>query len=862
SVINELLFINTYFVNSNNINIIKILLKNNSIISSTEDSLATSFNSSLRFANTNIFLNEKWFDRQSEETFNTNRLFNIGEYMVDYINGIIYCAVTDPQNFNIGTASYKNKAITTLFPHLISVEDIYYQTDILGKRNKKFSYLSFGDKTIVPDILDFADELSLNNNAVSIYQVNNNTVGVFVDNVVFVPGVTNQIKFVRGIFEYNDLLYNTHPLNFANFSLSDGFDIHISPISGQVFENVQFDGMNYYVLINQNITYLSSSITYTFNITRLSDSITLWDTAGIIIPGNPTKLILSGIGSPIEGDLVSINFSFNINNLSRVVVDYNKGEYYIDYTYIADEIIISYEYGDNVIDFRQNKNLPANTSYYVTYKAGALRDALLRNFGTLVDIPELSNFDIDFDRERYRDALTAALTSFIQGPTLSAIKNIGKTISHITPEVIESVFQNWSLGNTLLSQEQIKTTGNFQLLPAKFDNGVLINSPDQIIKFPINSNVRFEEGTFETWINPLWNGLDNDATLVFNILQDGYVIDPSKVFIGIAEYHPIINNGIFSISKLTNVSGIPNKNKDGIFIYYDQDISGNFQRWYVEIIDGYVAADSSNYKIKITSTGGFYDTKSLNTPKPSNLNIFTGTSSINLSINGTAPIDEGITFVSDVDHYILDTGQEKNKNRLSIYKDISGYLNFRVYDNNRVPYTLSADISGWKAGDLHHMATSWKLNTINNRDEMHLFIDGFEVPNIIKYGQKLKPYLHEKFRTVDPEEIIGLVDRDILSSTDLQTTTGSVAVTSSINFSTYNIFVGDTIHIDEIGFANPGYTILSINGQNLILSAPMPQTLSNGRFSINRTQFTVISNIDVSPNISVSTIHALISGTD
>jgi hypothetical protein len=145
---------------------------------------------------------------------------------------------------------------------------------------------------------------------------------------------------------------------------------------------------------------------------------------------------------------------------------------------------------------------------------------------------------------------------------------------------------------------------------------------------------------------------------------------------------------------------------------------------------------------------------------------------------------------------------------------------------------------------------------------MHLFIDGFEVPNIIKYGQKLKPYLHEKFRTVNPEEIIGLVNRDILASVDLQIVAGSASVTSSINFSDYQIFPGDTIFIDEVGFSVMGYTIVSISGQTLVLSDNMPITLSDGRFSINRTQFTVTSEIDIAANIAVTTIHFAIDGTD
>jgi hypothetical protein len=859
NVINELLFINSSLLNSNSLNIVKILLNNNSIIAGTEDSIATSFNTSVTFSNNSIFSKEKWFNRQLSDAINIDRLESIGEYIIDYSNGVIYCAVIDPQNFNVGTVSYKNNEISPQFSHLISVDDLYYQINILDSKTKTFAYTSFGEGFIIPESLDYADELTLNNSD-AVYQIYNNQVGIFMDGT-FVPGVTNQIKYVRTLVEYEDLLNNTNPLNFASFVNSGDFDVQIGSIVGQSFENVQFDG-NYYVIINQNIPYLSSNITYTFTVTRVSDSAVLWNSSGTVIPGNIVKLVLPGINSPNDGDLVNVTFTFTINDLSRIVIDYNKGEYYIDYTYMADEIIVSYEYGDNVLDFRKSKTLPAGSVYYVTYKVGALRDALLKNFGTLVNVPELANFDINFNRERYRDALTAALSSFIQGPTITAIKNIGKTISHIEPEVIESIFQGWSLGNSLLNPTSIKTTGDFQSLPAKFDNGVLIDSSNQTINFPFNSNIRLEEGTFETWISPQWNGLDNDALLTFNILKDGYTIDPSNVFIGTAEAHPDIESGLFSISKLSNMIGIPNKNKDGIFIYYDTDPSGSFLRWYVEIVDGYVSPSSSSYKFKITSTGFFYDTKSISIPKPSNLSIFTGTNSVNFNITGGGKIDEGITFVSDVDHYILDVGENKTKNRISLFKDVSGYLNFRVYDKNKTPYTVSSDVSDWKSGDLHHVAISWKLNTRNGRDEMHLFVDGFEIPNIIKYGQKLRPYLHEKFRTVDPEEIVGSTARDIISSNDLIITAGNDTVISSINFSSYNIFVGDIIHIDEVGFSDSGYNIISINGQNLVLSQTMPITLSNGRFSVNRTQYTVVSDIDVSPNIAVSTIHSKLSGTD
>jgi hypothetical protein len=859
TVSNELLFVNTTLSNPSSLRIFKIFLDNNTLISSTQDSLASSFNTSAVFSNANVFKTERWFNKDFDESTNLTRLLDTGDYMLDYINGIVYVVASLSQSFNIGSVTYKNNDVIPQFPHLISVDDLYYQISVLNPKNKHFTVTSFGDGTITPQVPDPSDELFLNANASAPYQILNGAVGIFLSSS-FLAGITNQVKFVRSVYEYDDLLFSSVPYNFASVSTSSGFNISVSSINKQFFTNVQFDGTHYYILINENIPRLSPNITYTFTVTRISDSADLWGSVGTIVPGNPLKLILFGIHSPMAGDQVSVNYIFTIDNLSRIVVDYNRGDYFVDYTYLADEILISYEYGDNYLDFRLNTNLPIGTTYYVSYKAGALRTALVQNFGTLVNVPSLATVDVTLDRERYRDALTAALTSFVQGPTVAAIKNIGQVISHIEPEVIEDAFQSWTLGTSLLNPEELTTTGSFQLIPAKYDNGALINSTDQTVKFPVNSNLRFEEGTFETWIIPQWNGLDNDAELTFNILQNGLPIASNKIFIGGAEYHPDVTNGTFTVNKNSGVTGTPNTNKDGIFIYYNKDISGSFFRWYVRVIDGYINA-SSSYKFKITSNGYFYDSKSIPS-QPSNMTIFSGTNSINFSITSGGSFDDTITFVSDLEHYILDFGDTPSSSRLSIFKDATGYMNFRVFDKNKTSYSVSADVSSWRAGDTHQVAASWKLNTRNNRDEIHLFLDGLEVPNIIKYGQKLRPYLHEKFRAVNVDEIFGSTTRDIVSSVDLHTNAGNINVTSSLNFSSYHIFIGDTIFINEPGFSPTGYTIENINGQTLTLDTPMPITLTDGKFSVNQTQFMVMDDIDIVPNIAVSTIHTFVTGND
>lgn len=863
--VNELLFVNSTLFNTSSLKVFKILLDNNNVIAGTEDSIGSSINSSFFFNNINVFMLEKWFDRTQDETVNIDRLTAVGQYTIDYINGIVYVAVSSTQGTDIGAVSYKINSISPTNPHIITVNDIYYRISSLSPKNKNFTYSSFDDGEINPLGLEPSDEMFKFGNDTLPYQIFNNSVGV-IDSLGFVPGVTSSIKFLNGVYELDDLRNNNTPYNFATGASFNNNTITLSNITNVKYDLVEYDGSDYYIYIPESFSYLSPNITFDISIIRQSDSAQLWDNAGTIVTGSELKLVLSGTNAPVAGDAVVVTYTISANNLSRVIVNYNRGDFFIDYSYLADEILISYEYGDNVLDFRQNNVISTNTEYYVTYKVGALRDALLKNFGTLINIPELANFNIDLDRERYRDALSAGLESFIQGPTVKAISHIVEKISHVPPEIIESAFQNWSLGSSFLNPRSIETEGEFALLPAKHGNGVLVNNNKQRINAPYNSNLRLEGGSFESWVIPNWNGIDNDAKLTFTIKKNGQTIKPFRVFIGAIENHPIFDGNSFTLDKNHNVFGKPNKNKDGVYVYYDKDQSGDFFRWYIDFVDGYtdgyVEGLPIDYNVVIKTTGDFYDVKSTILPRPSNMTTTTRSDSLTIRVVGGTTIDQGITFVSDEHHYLLDVGEKENRNRLSIYKDSSGYLVFKVFDKFGTPYFLSADVSSWKMEEMHHVAASWKLNTKNNRDEMHLFIDGFEVPNILRYGQKLQPYLHEKFRTVNPEEIIGLANRDIVGSIDLVTTAGSNQVISSLNFSNYNVFNGDSIIIEEIGFDPAGYTITNINGNTLTLSSVMPLTITNGRYSINKSQYSVTSEIDIVPNFAVTRIPAFLSGTD
>ena len=680
-VLNDILFVNQEIVNSNSVRVLKMLLSNNNIIAATEDCIGTVFNTSLQPSNANIFTKELYYDATVSATVNTNYLA-VGQYQVDYANGIIYVGVTAGQSYDLGTVSYKRPYIQPNFPHVINPISIYNRRNIFYAKDKEFDYKSFGEGSILPSSFNVADEQYLNQNTNLPYFLINGTIGAFI-NSNFIQGITNNVKSIRSLYEYSDLNLNASPINFVDSCTAADKNVTVGSKTISTLQIVEAVGPNYFVNTGLNLTYLSPNITVSFNVVRLSDSAVLWNGTGTYALGSPVRLQLPNINGVAAGNNVTVTVTLSINNSSRVVIDYNRGDLFIDYTYLADEIVVSYEYGDNVLDFRQSLNIPAGTNYFVSYRVGALRDALLKNFGTLIDIPLLNVFDGNFARERYREAIIAAMSSFIAGPTISAMSNIIETITHIKPEIIESVFQNWSLGSSSLFPAPIKVNGGIKTIKAKYGNGILVDQPGQSLTFPTSSNLSLGQGVLTSWVSPQWNGIDNDAKLTFNITKDGYAIDLREVFIGATEQHPIFSpksKTLFSTAKNDQISplGKPRKNHSGVYIYLAQDgygvdgysdgytaalidgyqdsnadpyadgyTYGAYQRWYVDVIN----PGSSQYKFTITSDGNHYNVKP-SIPLASGSVLRTGTDTIQFN---TGNVRQAINFVSDIDHYLFVT---------------------------------------------------------------------------------------------------------------------------------------------------------------------------------------------------------------
>lgn len=878
-VANETLIVDTEFVNFLNTRVYKIILANNRIMSASEDLIGSSFNSSASFSRTDILVTELYFDSQTlTVTENTDRL-QTGLYQIDYTNGIVYIGVSNAQDFDIGTINYKKSTILPQNAHVISVSEVYNSLSAIDGFNKIINYVSFSDQEIIPSTFDLSDERFLNQDITLPYSLDSNTISV-----------SDNVKNVRNIFDHYDLTNNIAPTNFADNATIVGNVITLDVNGVQKQETLIIQSG---LVLNATNFTSGANIVSVQSAVRISDGYNLWENPGSF---SDYEITLSGSGAPIAGQEAFVTYHVSLNGSSTPIVDYNRGDYFVDYSYLADEILISYEYGDNCLDFRESDTIVKGTEYFVTYKIGALRDALLKNFGSLVNIPILNNgFDTALPRERYRDALKAALQSFTKGPTIPALKSVVSNITHVTPELLEAIFEYWALGISRLYQSDIKTSGSVQLLNGKFDYGVLLSAPGDTITFPVSSNLRLEEGTLESWIIPEWNGLDNDASLTFTINLNGGTLSATRIFIGADSHNPTYSgNNTFTLNRIDDVSpiGLPSAIytlSTGIFIYYDDIV----KRWSILAKDS--VTSNNLYSGYIQSSGEVYDVKWI--PGLGEINDVkrSGTSKIEFEFHldaqdrlfadgysdgyldgyldndgysdGYYPKDgyqkgysyDGITFMADDEHYVFDFGENDTTNRFSILKDGRGYLTFRIYDqglpngkkNNR---SVSADISNWVAGEKHHIAVTWKLNSSDRRDEMHLFIDGTEVPNLMYYGGRPSGISTDRFRTVKPEIITGTISKKIIVGNDLATQAGSNIVSSaSINFQSQGIIIGDTIEIREVGFGT--YNIIAVNTFSLTLNSAAPTTFTDARFSINEFSSIVTSEIDLYNNIAVSVIH-------
>jgi hypothetical protein len=852
SVLNEPLILESEFVNSLGVRVLKIRVLNQNIMGNTDDVIGSSFNTSVGFSQTDVFVTELYYDAQElSEVINTNRL-QIGKYQINYREGIIYVGVSASQSLSIGTVSYKIPVIAPVHSHVISVSEIYTSINQNFGPSKLLDYTSFGEGAITPlaSLMDFSDERFTNKDPLNSYIVYSGTITV-----------TDDIKTLRSVFDGYDLNNNENPINFAENSTVFNNIITLGSIE-QTCQSVVSSSLTVAVpFISDGI-----EIGDVISVVRLSDGYQLVDSNTYALD----NVIYLNNALGIDGDVVGVQYTIVMNSDATPIVDYNRGDLFVDYSSVTDEILVSYEWGDNVIDHRTSNTINEGDTYYVTYSIGALRNSLLENFGSLVQIPELQVFDEELDREIYRDILQGTLQTFPLGPTIPAMKELIASVTQIDPEIVEATF--WSLGVSYLGKVASTVLGTPYLASGFFGQGLVVSKAGDGCTLPISNNLRLEEGTLELSVMTNWDGIDNDATLTIELFKDGYAVPAEDIYIGSKCYNPVLVDGKFSVNKGDEHSpeGLPALIfiRNGVFVYYDTDI----KHWKIlakDSPDGYV------YSGTVTTSGSFYDVSLLEGINEDNDFVRSGLESIEFEfrldgydVSGPDGYDgysaiisgssfDGIQFMSDDHHYFFDFGKNESQNRFSLYKDGRGYLVFEIWDrggfglispDRRNVYQVSADIQNWTAGQKHSIGISWILNSADRRDEMHLYVDGFETPNLARYGNVPDVASYNRFRTVVPEQVVGVAFTDSIVGNDLVTTQGSDIVTSA-SIDLYSVYDGYTIDILEQNFGK--YVISTAAGTQLILNSAMPASLTDARFIINPPQFVVGTEIDIYKNIGV-----------
>ena len=276
--------------------------------------------------------------------------------------------------------------------------------------------------------------------------------------------------------------------------------------SGQAFKIKSFNNQLSTVTID------ASYNDFSIGIARIGSMVELAvDNAGL-------RIIVPRGSAIYPGDIITI--SYIKNNIpspgQRVAVNYRYGKVFLTYSYVRDDLFISYEYGDNQLDWSISSTLVEGEDYYVDYKYGASREALKDNFGKLTNIEFFNRAPLNIDREVYRSALLGTMSAFTSGPTIESFEKLGSTFTGIKPDINESFFGSWILGRDHLDHKSVDHSGVLNFLPGKFDSGLYFT--DGVgANIPAESNISIEEGTISAWTKPFWSGLANDADITFNI---------------------------------------------------------------------------------------------------------------------------------------------------------------------------------------------------------------------------------------------------------------------------------------------------------------------------------------------------------
>jgi len=864
-------------------NAFKVELSQALIGSATEDYVGAFFNSSLNFTDSSIFSRELFYNSSNTETVNLQTLSVVGDYIVNYRSGIVYVAVASGASTSIGFANYKYGKIKTKQDHILFVNNVYRSKDIRSSNVLNFTVGAITDTNVSFTTLEEVGE----------------KVDSYGSPLVVVDGTTTTIDTVydihslRHIYQVTDVGTNATPIDFFNNATFS--DNTITLAAGGVFiEDSGPNNLGILVESDAGAPYVDAErISLLTSFIKLSTDTSLFSGTDIfgtdffklgtdaLVDNINNRIYLPTAAAAAIGSRLELKYSVLLKNGANIIVDYTPGDIYIDYTYLFDEILITYEYGNNALDWGISDALESGETYYVTYRYGALRNSLRDNFGASTAVEELLNVPYDLDREVYRSGVNGVLQSYAKGPTIPAIKQLVNEFTKVDPIITESVFQEWILGRDHLSPLPAKSYGDLSYSPGKFGNGLLFSSEGDSLEIQTAKNMRFNEGTLECFVKPEWKGFESDADITFNISFDGYN-NLNKIFIGSAANNPTSMPFTLNKESLLNY-GLPFNfsTETGYFIWFDSLAERWRMRARAPIVEerrfeGTITTSGEFHNVMEATTKDGYDGYSPGLFAPINEAndfltsgedsiifdfIVDGYDFLNMtydSYSGYGNVGyDGIDFLSGKYHYIFDTGVEAGKHRLSLYKDSHGTLKFTTFDKDGRFRQLSGDVSDWERGSVHHVACSWKIGTVEERDEFHLFIDGRETRNTYKYGGYIA-VPGTVTTTNDPAQF--LVTNTTLPTTGsstLNTVSGSNIVTDNNGTFTTSTFVGAKFLIidstaDGIATQTRNIIVSQIDSDLQIRLTEVAVGAFNLSTSLNNVKYSlnpITTAIPIDPNI-------------
>jgi hypothetical protein len=849
-ILSEDLFIATLVDAPGSDAIYSINLQFSPIMASSEPLIGSAANTSFS-PDSEHLINEFYFDEVLQDlSTNLAKLSAIGDYTVNYSTGTLYFRAGTSVDFYIGSANYICGEIVTANSRITSVDVLRYAATASAEPTEVIDHQRFSNDTIYPKTLLSATERFFNSNSDNIILFGSKQWGNFGS---WTQG-SDSFHAADAIFS-SDMADGNHVLRLVGDSDREIIE-YLSPTIVRVdipFTSRESDVP--WVLLDTDpsdgyramTTYEARDIRAVYLVSDLQTNpaaslVNYWDRSVDTISGNVITFNNTAAQSIPVGTALAVDYSF--------------GSLFIDYEYLIDRIRVDYEWGDNQIRWLRPPTV--GTEYFCTFRYGALRRELGENFSVMMGLPELLNADLEVDRESIRDFTRASMQVFAGGPTLASMTAMAEIPTLIKPDIKELTFNEWTLGRDNLYPASPLVVGSPLYGYGRWGSG--LNTASAHIELPGEKIISYRNGSFFCKIRPNWSGQNNNATIAVDV-----DLAPEHIWLGPAGEHPASVPFDLSLGGSdVSFEGRPLQfgSRTGLFMWFDGElkqwqsafvgtigssVAGTFttEGIFSSVSDGYV---NSSFDVEITDTR----TTSLH-ELDFQFSIDVQDGYGNYLADGYTDesgevaeliYSDSISFVASSPNYIFDTGSV-DRSRLSLFRDESGYLVLRAIDaGGRRHWQLSADIRAWDEGDVHSVGASWRMDSPDGQDEMHLFIDGQEVPNIQRYGQPYTPGTY--FRSVATETLPTVAIPTSVFEDGVTSAGSSVITSGSAAFITSGFSIGDTIVILENtndGLGSP-YTITSLTETSLTLDFPLTLDLDNVRFSVNPQEYSLSTNTE------------------